>query len=123
LGWQLPWPLALTPTDTPPPTHTPICCCSNPDEKMSEKGHYIDLPESKASIGPALEDEMAADNKKRPGRYLMLQRLEAAPKADKHLAAKFNVASMKSSLTTARYLKEQVGDMSWNEYVSTLGSQ
>jgi hypothetical protein len=90
---------------------------------MSEKGHYIDLVGGNTSIGPTLEDEMAVDNKKRPGRYLMLQRVEAAPKVDPHMAAKFNVDVMESSLTTARYLKEQVGDMSWNEYVATLGSQ
>lgn len=77
-----------------------------------KSGHYIE------GINDSLEAEMQADNRKRPGRYMMLQAVEA--KADSQLPAGMRADRMQSSLTTARILKEKVGDMKWDDVCRTL---
>lgn len=92
-----------------------MSCCS---DYHLRSGHYIDYTDSSGStraIGLDVADETTIDNRNRPGRYIMLQKLEAESK-DK----RFGAAQMESSLTTARELKERVGSMRWQQFVESL---
>jgi hypothetical protein len=83
--------------------------------------HYIDYVDDSGNIkqiGPKPADEMAVDNNRRPGRYLMLQRVEMLPEA----SGDFGTKTIKSSLGLAREWKEKVGSMKWSEYAEQLGS-
>ena len=78
--------------------------------------HYIDCADEDGNsqpIGTRVQDETGTDNNRRPGRYLMLQRVETLP----GVAAAFGYDRMKSSLNTARILKEKVGSEPWAKFV------
>jgi hypothetical protein len=91
-------------------------CCS---DYHKGSGHYIDYTDSSGriqAIGPDVGEETTIDNRNRPGRYIMLQKLEA----DAADQTRFGAAQMESSLNTARELKARVGDMTWQQFVQSL---
>jgi hypothetical protein len=92
----------------------PSACRS---DKHLKSGHYIDFRDKASgqiqSIGNSLQSEITIDTDKRPGRYLMLQQVEA--EADNQDT--FGLAHMVSSLGTARQLKQRVGSRTWKEFV------
>lgn len=69
------------------------------EKNAQEKGHYVDDIEEGG-------DELF-DNDKRPGRYILLQRIETMHTGKPH----------ETSLATARKLKGLLGETSWRDYV------